>query len=138
MQVRPVKSANALRAFIELPYWLYRNDPVWVAPLRSEQRAQFDPKRNPFLDHCEWQLFLLKDQGRTVGRIAAFMDTLAMDFWKERIGLFGYFECLPSAEGARLLGPVQMEIVRTRPQQPLGCQDRQSIGLRDSSSGFST
>ena len=114
MEVRPVKSANALQAFIELPYWLYRNDPVWVPPLRSEQRAQFDPKHNPFLDHCEWELFLLEDKGRTIGRIAAFMDTLAMDFWKERIGLFGYFECLPGAEGARLLLQAAREWLRAR------------------------
>ncbi|MBI4731412.1 MAG: hypothetical protein HY781_04670, partial [Chloroflexi bacterium] len=70
-------------------------DPVWVPPLRDEQRGQFDPKRNPLLDHCEWQLFLLEDEGKYIGRIAAFIDLLAVDFWKERIGLFGYFECVP-------------------------------------------
>ena len=28
-----------------------------------------------------------------IGRIAAFYDTLANDFWKESTGLFGYYEC---------------------------------------------
>ena len=103
MKIRAVESPHDLRAFIELPYRLYRDDPVWAPPLRSEQRSQFDPKRNPFLDHCEWQLFLAEDRGEVVGRCAAFEDNLASDFWKERAGLFGYLECVPSPAAARLL-----------------------------------
>ncbi len=95
MNIHPVTTKKDLAAFIHLPYELYKNDPVWVPPLRDEQRGQFDPKRNPLLDHCEWQLFLLEDEGKYIGRIAAFVDLLAVDFWKERIGLFGYYECVP-------------------------------------------
>jgi len=32
---------------------------MWVPPLRSEQWSQFDARRNPMLDHCEYSLFLL-------------------------------------------------------------------------------
>ena len=95
VNIRPVQNIKDLNAFIELPYRLYKNEPIWIPPLRDEQRGQFDPKRNPLLDHCAWQLFLLEDAGRTIGRIAAFIDTLAVDFWKEAIGLFGYYECVP-------------------------------------------
>jgi GNAT superfamily N-acetyltransferase len=103
MQIHPVTTKKDLTAFINLPYQLYKNDPLWVPPLRDEQRGQFEPKRNPLLDHCEWQLYLLKDGGKTIGRIAAFIDLLATDFWKERIGLFGYYECIPDAQASRLL-----------------------------------
>ena len=103
MHIHPVTTQQDLTAFINLPYRLYKNDPVWVPPLRDEQRGQFDPKRNPLLDHCEWQLFLLKEQDRTIGRIAAFIDLLAVSFWKARIGLFGYYECIPDPAAARLL-----------------------------------
>ncbi len=105
MDLRPIDTAHDLERFIALPYPLYKNDPNWIPPLRDEQHGQFDPKRNPLLDHCKWQLFLLEDGGRPIGRIAAFLDTLALDFWKQPIGLFGYFECIrdPSA-GKMLLG----------------------------------
>lgn len=109
MNIRPVTTKKDLAAFIDLPYKLYKNDPVWVAPLRDEQRGQFEPKRNPLLDHCEWQLFLLEDKGKYIGRIAAFIDVLAIDFWKERVGLFGYFECVQDAAGAQML----LEAART-------------------------
>ncbi|MEW6406531.1 MAG: hypothetical protein AB1649_32505, partial [Chloroflexota bacterium] len=103
MNIRPVTTKKDLAAFINLPYALYKNDPVWVPPLRDEQRGQFDPQRNPLLDHCEWQLFLLEDGGKFIGRIAAFIDLLAVGFWKERIGLFGYYECAPDPDAARAL-----------------------------------
>ena len=103
MQIRPVSTPRDLREFIELPYRLYRDDPIWVPPLRSEQRSQFDQKRNPFLDHCKRQLFLLEDEGEIIGRIAAFVDTLATEFWGERVGLFGYFECTENPAAAQLL-----------------------------------
>jgi hypothetical protein len=109
LQIHPVTTKKDLAAFLELPYRLYKNDPVWVPPLRDEQRGQFDPKRNPLLDHCEWQLFLLENNGEYIGRIAAFIDNLAVDFWKERIGLFGYYECVPDPSAARLL----LEAART-------------------------
>ena len=104
MHVSPVTTSADRKAFINLPYQLYRDDPVWVPPLKSELNAQFDPARNPFLDHCEHTLFLLMDNdGRPIGRIAAFIDHLALEHWKEQIGLFGYFECAAGQEGADML-----------------------------------
>jgi len=114
MQVYPVKTKKDLASFINLPYQLYKNDPVWVPPLYDEQRGQFDPRRNPLLDHCEWQLFMLEDSGKFIGRIAAFIDVLAVEFWKERVGLFGYFECTPDPHAAQLLLEAARRWLRSR------------------------
>jgi len=100
MIIQKADSRKEIREFINFPYGLYRKDPVWIRPLRSEQKAQFNPKSNLFLEHCDWQLFLLKDQGKTIGRVAAFIDNLAMEFWKERTGFFGYFECIEDASAS--------------------------------------
>jgi len=103
MKICLVESHRDKRDFIKLPYHLYAQDKVWVPPLRSEQRKQFSPSTNPFLEHCQWQLFLLKKKGKVIGRIAAFIDRLANDFWKEEIGLFGYYECIPDDAASTLL-----------------------------------
>ena len=114
MRICPVQTRKDLAVFINLPYQLYRHDPVWVPPLRDEQRGQFDPKRNPLLDHCEWQLFLLENNGKVIGRIAAFIDLLAIDFWKERVGLFGYYECASDPAAARTLLEAARDWLRER------------------------
>ena len=103
MNILSVQSKADLKRFIEYPYHFYQDDPLWVAPLRSELKGQFEPKRNPFLDHCEYSLFILERNGKMIGRIAAFIDTLAVEFWGEPIGLFGYYECIPDPEAARML-----------------------------------
>ncbi len=103
MHIQKVESAGDLHRFIELPYRLYRDDPVWVPPLRAEQRGQFDPARNPMLDHCDYDLFLLVDGGQVVGRISAFVDSLAVEHWGEPIGLFGSYECVDDLGASRLL-----------------------------------
>ncbi|MCF8297789.1 MAG: hypothetical protein K9J13_09625 [Saprospiraceae bacterium] len=103
MTIHKVNSPNDLRDFIKFPYHLYKKDSIWIPPLRSEIKAQFNKKKNPFLEHCKWQLFLLKDKKKIIGRIAAFIDNLAMDFWKERIGFFGYFECIQDEQASKIL-----------------------------------
>ncbi len=103
MIIQPVKTKQDLRQFIQFPYRLYQNDPHWVAPLRSEQWAQFDPQKNPMLDHCETILFLLKEGRDVIGRCSAFIDHLAVEHWGDPIGLFGSFECVEDKAAAQML-----------------------------------
>ena len=103
MELQTVQTRKDLRAFIQFPYDLYRDDPNWIAPLRSEQWAQFDPQKNPMLDHCETELFLLKDGRRVIGRCSAFIDRLTVKHWGEPIGLFGSFECIEDETAAHQL-----------------------------------
>jgi GNAT superfamily N-acetyltransferase len=103
MLIQDVQTRRDLRKFIQFPYHHYRDDPNWIAPLRSEQWGQFDPHKNPMLDHCDTQLFLLKEGKRVIGRCSAFIDHLAVEHWGESIGLFGSFECIQNEEAAHLL-----------------------------------
>ncbi len=104
MQTRQVESARDLKAFIEVPYRFYKDDPVWIPPLRSEQKKLFTPEGDPLLRHAEYALYLLEDdQGQVIGRIAAFVDRHATDFWQEQIGFFGSYECIDDQAAANLL-----------------------------------
>jgi ribosomal protein S18 acetylase RimI-like enzyme len=103
MKIQTVQNRRDLRDFINFPYHHYRDDPNWVAPLRSEQWAQFNPDKNPMLNHCETELFLLKEGKEVIGRCSAFVDHLAVVHWGEPIGLFGSFECVDDLAGAKLL-----------------------------------
>jgi GNAT superfamily N-acetyltransferase len=113
MIVRPVREKSDLKNFIHLPYSIYKNDPIWVPPLIDEQNSQFNPKRNPLLDHCKYQLFLLEEDRKILGRIAVFIDLLAIDFWKEPIGLFGYYECIDDKNASRILLETARQWLRT-------------------------
>ena len=114
MKIVQVSTPKELKKFIQLPYRLYRGHPHWVPPLRGEVRAQFDIKKNPFLEHCDYQLFLLLDRGRIVGRVAAFIDSVANNYWNEPVGLFGYYECPNDLQASALLLDSASEWLKAR------------------------
>ncbi|GAX57826.1 GNAT family N-acetyltransferase [Streptomyces olivochromogenes] len=90
-------------AFIRLPYAIYREDPLWVAPLEREQRALLDPARSPFHQVGTVRLFLARRDGVVVGRIAAITDPRFNERHDARCGQFGLFECVDDIEAAAAL-----------------------------------
>jgi GNAT superfamily N-acetyltransferase len=114
MEILRVLSKSELRAFVDLPRRLYAHDPLWVPSLPQDERSKFDPERNPYLQHCDHGLFVLRRGNEVVGRIAAFIDRLAVDFWKEPIGLFGHYECIDDSEASRMLLQAASDWLRAR------------------------
>lgn len=101
MRVRPASGKRDFETFLDLPWRVYRDDPLWVPPMRKSARNELRPETNPFLRHCEHELFLLERGEEAVGRIAALVDGLAVEAWGRKIGMFAYFECaLSEEEGA--------------------------------------
>jgi GNAT superfamily N-acetyltransferase len=102
-EIRPVTSAKDLRRFILYPWKLYRGHPYWVAPLVSDQKLLLDPRKNPFFEHSELQHFLAWRGREIVGRISAIVDRNYVEFQQEKVGLFGFFECIDDQATARAL-----------------------------------
>ena len=92
VEIIPAETGNAFRAFIDLPYRLYRNHPHFVPPLRRERRDLFDKARHPFFRHAEGAFFLARRDGRPVGRIEAIVNHAHNQFHDDRVGFFGAFE----------------------------------------------
>ncbi|NBD11206.1 MULTISPECIES: N-acetyltransferase [Corallococcus] len=101
VQVTPVRGAVDRTAFIRLPYALYRDDPNWVPPLEMERKDFLDPKKNPFFDYAEVELFLARRGTEVVGRVAAIKNPRHMEFHGTKEGFFGLFECVNDAGVAR-------------------------------------
>jgi GNAT superfamily N-acetyltransferase len=103
VEVRPVAGSRDLERFVRLPFALYRNEPRWVAPLRSDVRERLDRRRNPFFRHAEAEYFLAWRDGRPVGRITAQVDRNFNDHQGNDWGLWGFFESEDDADTAQAL-----------------------------------
>jgi GNAT superfamily N-acetyltransferase len=101
--VTPVSSLTDLRAYLQFPYDLYRNDRWWVPPVWSEREALVDRVRNPFFQHGEAEFFLARRGGQVVGTIAVGLDRLANQYRHERSAFFGLFESIDDDDVARAL-----------------------------------
>ncbi len=91
-EVAPVETKRQREAWLRLPWRLYRDHPAWVPNLLMLQREVIDPKKNPFFEHGEAQLFLATRDGEPVGRISAHIDRDHNEQHGEKTGFFGFFE----------------------------------------------
>jgi hypothetical protein len=104
MQITEVKSKADKKAFLHFPLELYKNDPDWVCPLHSETESVFNPERNPAFRHGEAARWILKnDSGKTIGRIAAFIDHIRSKAYSQPTGGMGYFEVVENRDAAFML-----------------------------------
>ncbi len=53
----PVSDKAGIKAFLDVPFAIYRDDPNWVPPLYLERMDHLNPKKNPYFRHAEVQLF---------------------------------------------------------------------------------
>jgi hypothetical protein len=97
-----VKTKKDLKTFYEVAFQVYQNNPYWVAPFWNELDGFFK-KKNPFWSHAECALFIVKKQGKNIGRIAAIIDEAYCQATGEKIGYFGFFECVEEYECAEAL-----------------------------------
>ncbi|HSP77889.1 MAG TPA: N-acetyltransferase, partial [Myxococcaceae bacterium] len=90
-------------AFIRFPYTIYQGDPNWVPPLEMERRDFIDPRKHPFFEFGEVELYLARREGQVVGRIAAVNNPRYNEFHGTHVGFFGLFECVNDSGVARAL-----------------------------------
>ena len=100
--VRPVMSFRDMGQFIDVPWHVYANDPMWVPPLRLERRFHFS-RYNPYFKHGEWQAWVAYLNGQPVGRISAQIDSLHQERYGADSGHFGLLECIDDSEVLRAL-----------------------------------
>jgi GNAT superfamily N-acetyltransferase len=110
--IRPVESSADRKAFIDLKYRIYADNPVWVPPLRDEEIGLITPGKNPWFEHGEAQLFLAERGGRVVGRISAHIDHLALKQPVEQgmgpgCGHWGLFEAEDAETGQALIAKAE-------------------------------
>ncbi|MBN2303818.1 MAG: hypothetical protein JXQ72_05045 [Anaerolineae bacterium] len=114
VSVRKVTTRADFKIFLRFPWYLYKDDPNWVPPLVSSQRAKIDPRKNPTWRHLEGAYFIAWRGDQPVGTIAAFINHRHNAFHEERIGFFGLFEVYNDQEAANALLATAANTVRAR------------------------
>jgi GNAT superfamily N-acetyltransferase len=114
VEVTPARGGGDRTAFIRFPYSLHRGDAHWVPPLEMERRDFIDPRKHPFFEFGEVELFLARREGRVVGRIAAVSNPRYNAFQETNAGFFGLFECVNDVDVARPLLEAASHWLRAR------------------------
>lgn len=104
MQITEVRTRQHRKEFINFPKRLYKNDPYWVCPLDSSVESVFDPARNhAFRQGKATRWILTDDNGKTIGRVGAFIDNVRSAANLQPTGGMGFFEVIENKEAAFML-----------------------------------
>jgi len=103
VKVRKVESKGDLYIFIRFPWRIYRNDKNWVPPLLFDVSRRLDRGKNFYFDHARAEYFLAEKDGEPAGRITAQVDDFYFEHWGEKVGQFGFFECVDDPEVSKAL-----------------------------------
>jgi len=104
LQVEQVDGRRGVAEFIDAA-WKVQADrgTPWIPPLRAMVKDGLDDKGNPFYRDADRALFVARRDGEVVGRVAAVENRWHNRHHVDKVGFFGFFECLNDAEAAREL-----------------------------------
>ncbi|MFT2011052.1 hypothetical protein ACMA1I_20450 [Pontibacter sp. 13R65] len=104
MQLIEVTTPKLAQDFLMVQVQLYKNDPHYIRPLDKDINNVFDPKKNKLLRNSEAIRWLLKDeQGKYIGRIAAFINKRTANTYEQPTGGMGFFDCINNQKAANML-----------------------------------
>jgi len=94
IQIQECKTAAERLRFIQFWWEPYKGNPYWVPPLVDERQEFLDPAKNPFFTHGRAAYFLAVRGGQPAGTLSAHINDKHNEFHGERMGFFGFFECV--------------------------------------------
>ncbi|HWW83954.1 MAG TPA: hypothetical protein VNZ26_10155 [Vicinamibacterales bacterium] len=132
IDIRPVDNKREFRRFIDYAYERNASDPHWIPPLRISEHERLMPKKNPFFEHAEIELFLAWRGNTVAGRIAAIDDRLHNEAHRDNTAMFGFFEAADGQTARALLDRVEVwarERGRAQVRGPLNPSLNESAGI---------
>jgi len=103
LTIRPVRTKKDKKAFVDLAWEVYKDDPAWVPPLKDEVHGLITPGKNPWFEHAKAEFWLAERGGKLVGRISAQVDELVGEHMGQGTGQWGMFEVLDGQAAAGLI-----------------------------------
>lgn len=101
--LEPVVTKADWSAFIDLPWKIYRDNDVWVPPLRMAVRDLLDVTKNPFFKHASMRVMMAYRGDEVVGRVIGVIDDNHNRFHSEKTVFFGFLEMVDDSEVCRAL-----------------------------------
>lgn len=105
MHLVEVTDKKTAAEFIKIAVKINKSNPAYIRPLDNEVNEVFDPLKNNFFNHGEPKRWiLLNEEGITIGRIAAFVNSKYINKGTDFItGGIGFFECINNQTAANIL-----------------------------------
>ncbi len=131
--IKVVSTKRDLKAFIDFPTKLYRNNPYFTPYIFEDEMKNLDPKFNPASEYCDFRLFLAFKDGVIVGRVAAIINRYSNEKYQEKRVRFNRIDFIDDDEVfdalLRAVNDYGKSFGMTQLAGPLGYSDQDKEGL---------
>ncbi len=105
MKIIEVNSASLADEFLNINAVLNQSNPNYIRPMNNEVNAVFSEQGNKNFQHGDATRWILQDdKGKTIGRIAAFVNEKYMNKGTDfPTGGIGFFDCINNQKAANIL-----------------------------------
>jgi hypothetical protein len=128
-----VSTKKDLRAFIDFPTKLYRNNPYFTPYIFEDEMKNLDPKFNPASEYCDFRLFLALKNDVIVGRVAAIINRYSNEKYHEKRVRFNRIDFIDDVDVFDTLmtavNDYGKSLGMTQLAGPLGYSDQDKEGL---------
>jgi len=118
VEIRRVQSRKERKQFIRFAWKVYRNDPElnrhWVPPVIADYMKTLDKEAYPLYDHADLAMFTAWKGGRMAGTIAAIENRRHNEIHRDKVGFWGFFECIDDQEVANALFDAAAQWLRAK------------------------
>ncbi len=107
IDIRQVRNNKEKKAFITFAWKIYRKDPelnkYWVPPVIDDYMKTLDTKAFPLYEHADLAMFTAWKDGVMAGTIAAVENRRHNEVHQDKVGFWGFFECINDQQVANAL-----------------------------------
>lgn len=105
MKLIEVTDQKLKKEWVLFPTQLYKDDPLYIRPIDKEIEEVFDPKSNRVFNFEKSEVirWILEKDGKTIGRIAAFINGKTLSSEEQPTGGCGFFDCIDDQDAANML-----------------------------------
>ncbi|WP_299757026.1 hypothetical protein [uncultured Pontibacter sp.] len=104
MTLLEVTTPELAQEFLMVQVRMYKEDPNYIRPLDKDIHNIFDPKKNKLLRDGEAIRWILQDdKGKSIGRVAAFINKKTAKANEQPTGGMGFFDCINDQAAADTL-----------------------------------
>jgi hypothetical protein len=104
MRAVPVVDKSSVEIFHSVPKGIYKDDPNYIPHVKQDIEKIFDPSKNKlFKDGKAERWVFYNEEGKLVGRVAAFINPKTAHTEDQPTGGIGFFECINDQESANFI-----------------------------------
>lgn len=131
--IKEITSKKEMKAFVQFPFDLYKNNPYWVPPIIKDELAGFDSSKNPVFQHAVAHFFLAYKNQQIVGRVAAIINWTEVNHQQIKKMRFGWFDFIDDLKVSKALLDKVAEIGKSHQLEfmegPVGFSNLDKVGV---------